>query len=108
MNVMLARARLFKPSATARLQLSHSELSAEGWLGMVDACHPPEPGCGSPSARMSGDGAWLGDAALRDRRADANEFLGAIPDPSVLPTEKLAAAEQAAARLGRALLHQRR
>ncbi|WP_285249509.1 PLP-dependent aminotransferase family protein [Pseudarthrobacter sp. fls2-241-R2A-168] len=34
----------------------------------------------------------FGDATLRDRRADAIELLGGIPDPSVLPTEKLAAA----------------
>lgn len=34
----------------------------------------------------------FGDATLRDRRADAIELLGGIPDPGVLPTEKLAAA----------------
>lgn len=34
----------------------------------------------------------FGDATLRDRRVDAIELLGGIPDPGVLPTEKLAAA----------------
>lgn len=34
----------------------------------------------------------FGDQTLRDRRADAIELLGGIPDPSVLPTEALAAA----------------
>ncbi|PRB43801.1 GntR family transcriptional regulator [Arthrobacter sp. MYb23] len=34
----------------------------------------------------------FGDQTLRDRRADAIELLGGIPDPSVLPTEELAAA----------------
>lgn len=34
----------------------------------------------------------FGDATLRDRRADAIELLGGIPDPGVLPTEKLATA----------------
>jgi 2-aminoadipate transaminase len=34
----------------------------------------------------------FGDATLRDGRPDAIELLGGIPDPSVLPTEKLAAA----------------
>ncbi|MFJ4028793.1 PLP-dependent aminotransferase family protein [Paenarthrobacter sp. NPDC089989] len=34
----------------------------------------------------------FGDATLRDKRADAIELLGGIPDPSVLPTTELAAA----------------
>ena len=34
----------------------------------------------------------FGDATLRDRRSDAIELLGGIPDPDVLPTEELAAA----------------
>ena len=34
----------------------------------------------------------FGDQTLRDRREDAIELLGGIPDPSVLPTEELAAA----------------
>ncbi|MDJ0459443.1 PLP-dependent aminotransferase family protein [Arthrobacter sp. NQ7] len=34
----------------------------------------------------------FGDATLRDRRADAIELLGGIPDPGVLPTDELAAA----------------
>lgn len=34
----------------------------------------------------------FGDATLRDRRADAIELLGGIPDPAVLPAAELAAA----------------
>lgn len=34
----------------------------------------------------------FGDQTLRDRRPDAIELLGGIPDPSVLPTAELAAA----------------
>ena len=34
----------------------------------------------------------FGDQTLRDRRADAIELLGGIPDPGVLPTEELTAA----------------
>ena len=34
----------------------------------------------------------FGDATLRDRRADAIELLGGIPDPGVLPTQQLAEA----------------
>ncbi len=34
----------------------------------------------------------FGDATLRDRRPDAVELLGGVPDPGVLPTEELAAA----------------
>lgn len=34
----------------------------------------------------------FGDATLRDKRADAIELLGGIPDPGVLPTQELAQA----------------
>lgn len=34
----------------------------------------------------------FGDATLRNKRSDAIELLGGIPDPGVLPTEQLAAA----------------
>ena len=34
----------------------------------------------------------FGDQTLRDRRADAIELLGGIPDPGALPTEEIAAA----------------
>lgn len=34
----------------------------------------------------------FGDASLRDRRADAIELLGGVPDPGVLPTGELAEA----------------